>query len=228
MATLKGCLRTFVVGFLIIEIFCLPDSARGQAIGFQPVPAVFPSGSILNVTPAVSADRRYVRMSLDVGFSQLTGFTTYSVPAAVSGGGAGMFGPIGGFGGAIAPGGLGGANGLHSTGLGQLGGPTVAEAAPGFAAGLPAGDPFEQARQGDSASSFPAPAGFSQEEKPRTHNPQANIARSRRRGALPRNTWSNHAESTRVRPHPPGTTKLCRRVLRRLSLGSLIFEPGPR
>ena len=210
MATLMACFRIFVVGFLIVELFCLVDSARGQAIGFQPVPAVFPSGSILNVTPAVSADRRYVRMSLDVSFSQLTGFTTYSVPAAVSGGGAGMLGPLGGFGGAIAPGGIGGANGLHSTGLG---GPTVAAAAPGFAAGLPAGDPFEQARQGLSASSLPASAGFSQEEKPRTHIPQANLARSQRRGGSskkhavkPRRKYASSALSGNQQALPEGFT----------------------
>ena len=52
-----------LVGFLTMEVLHLEVSARGQAIGFQPIPAPFPSGTILDVTPAVSADRRYVRLS---------------------------------------------------------------------------------------------------------------------------------------------------------------------
>ena len=105
MRTMKGCFRALLVGFLMMEVLHLELSARGQAIGFQPVPQAFPSGSILDVTPAISADRRYVRMSINASFSVLNGFTNYSVPAAVSGGGAGMNGLMGGIGGA---GGLGG------------------------------------------------------------------------------------------------------------------------
>jgi len=182
MRTMKGCLRALLVGFLTMEVSHLEVSARGQAIGFQPIPAPFPSGAILDATPAVSADRRYVRMSLGVSFSVLNGFTNYSVPAAVSGGGANMNGPIGGLGGAGGVGGLGGDNGVHSVGLG---GPTVAGAAPGLVFGPPTGDPFEQALRSPSAVSLPATSSLSQEEKPRARvrNPQASLARSQRRGA---------------------------------------------
>ena len=72
---------------------------------------------MLDVTPAVSADRRYVRMTLGVNFNELIGFTTYQVPAAVSGGGAGMNGPLGGLLGG--GGGLGGAGGLGGGGGGR-------------------------------------------------------------------------------------------------------------
>jgi len=189
MRTMKGCLRALLLGFLTLVVSNFEVSARGQAIGFQPTVAPFPSGSILDVTPAVSADRRYVRMSLAPNFSVLNGFTNYSVPAAVSGGGANMNGPIGGAGGLGA---LGGGNGIRSVGLG---GPTVAEAAPGLVFGQPAGDPFEQALRSPSAASLPASASLSQEEKPRAraHNPQTSVARSKR----------NHRQistSTRSRP----------------------------
>jgi len=179
---MKGCLRALLAGFLTMLVSHFEVSARGQAIGFQPIPAPFPSGAILDVTPAVSADRRYVRMSLGVSFSELNGFTTYSVPAAVSGGGANMNGPIGGIGGAGGLGALGGANGIRSVGLG---GPTVAGAAPGLVFGPPAGDPFEQALGSPSAASLPASSSVSQEEKPRARarNSQTNLARSQRRGA---------------------------------------------
>jgi hypothetical protein len=189
---MKACLRALLVCFLMIQLLQLEASVRGQAIGFQPVPAAFPNGPFLNVTPAVSADRRYVRMSLDVSFNVLNGFTTYTVPAAVSGGGAGMIPRLGGLGGAGGLGAAGGANGIRSVGLG---GPTVAGAAPGLVIGQPAGDPFEQALRSPQAVSLPASPSFSQEEMPRTRagNPQASLARSRQRGA----TRPQHAVKTR-------------------------------
>ncbi len=179
MRTANGCLGTLLVGFMTMLVAHFEVTARGQAIGFQPTVAPFPSGSILVVTPAVSADRRYVRMSLDASFSELNGFTNYSAPAAVSGGGANMNGPIGGMGGAGGLGALGGAGGLRSVGLG---GPAVAAEAPGLVFGPPAGEPFEQALQNPSAARLPAASSLSQEEKPRAQarNTQANRARSHR------------------------------------------------
>lgn len=192
MRTMKGCLRALLLGILMTEVLHLEVSAWGQAIGFQPVPAPFPSGTILDVTPAVSADRRYVRLSLNPTFSVLNGFTNYTVPAAVSGGGAGMNGAIGGLGGAGGLGALGGGNGVRSVGLG---GPTVAGAAPGLILGTPAGDPFEQALRSPPAVSLPASPSVSQEEKPRTQagNSQASAPRSQRRGA----SRPQHAIKTR-------------------------------
>jgi hypothetical protein len=60
----------------------------------------------MSATPVVSVDRRYVRLGVSPFFTGLQGFDTFSVPAAVGGGGlgglggglgfAGMDGPIDG------------------------------------------------------------------------------------------------------------------------------------
>lgn len=73
--------------------FFLPDLAHGQGIG------VISDGLALDVTPTVSADRRYARLGLNAGFSTVNGFQTFPVPAAVNGGGAGGFGAVAGGGG---------------------------------------------------------------------------------------------------------------------------------
>lgn len=208
---MKGCLHALLVGFLTMELGHLEVSARGQAIGFQPIPAPFPSGAILDVTPAVSADRRYVRMSLGVSFSELSGFTTYSVPAAVSGGGAGMNGPIGGIGGAGGLGGLGGANSVRSVGLG---GPTVAGAAPGLVFGPPAGDPFKQALRGPSAVCLPASSSLSLSQEESLGLELAihkQASHDRNGGGHPGlNARSKRVGSLRGRPRQMGS-KRCRR-----------------
>ena len=85
---------------------CWVSSAKGQ-VAFIPGISSFPSGATLGVTPSVSSDRRYVRMTLNAQFSDLEGFDTASIPAAVSGGGIG-----GGAGGN-----LGGAGGFRSMGV---------------------------------------------------------------------------------------------------------------
>jgi type II secretory pathway component GspD/PulD (secretin) len=59
------------------------------SVAFLPVPAPFPNGVTLNVTPVVSADRRYVRMTLSPFFTAIQSFDQISVPAAVGGSGLG-------------------------------------------------------------------------------------------------------------------------------------------
>lgn len=59
------------------------------AVAFTPQISTFPDGVQLFVTPVVSADRRYVRMSLSPFFTTFLGFDTFSIPAAVGGGGLG-------------------------------------------------------------------------------------------------------------------------------------------
>ena len=59
------------------------------AVAFSPTPAAINDGVFLNVTPIVSADRRYVRMTLTPNFTTVEGFATFVVPAAVGGGGIG-------------------------------------------------------------------------------------------------------------------------------------------
>ncbi len=64
-------------------------------VAFQPVVSAFPNGVSLQATPVVSADRRYVRMTLNPQFNALEGFDTVPVPAAVGGGFGGGFRNVG-------------------------------------------------------------------------------------------------------------------------------------
>jgi hypothetical protein len=219
MRRVKGCLRALVGGFLTIAGTNLDDPALGQAIGFQPIPAPLPSGAMLDVTPAVSADRRYVRLGINVSFNEISGFTTYSVPAAVSGGGAGMNGLIGGLGGAGGPGGLGGNIGARSVGLG---GPAAAGAAPGLVFGSPAGDPFEQALSDPAAVSSPSTPSLSREEQLRSRNrsPETTLARSKRRASSrPKPMLNTRGKSTRPTPSNP------ERTLPELPISDFPFDP---
>jgi type II secretory pathway component GspD/PulD (secretin) len=59
------------------------------AVAFQPQIQTFPDGVQMFVTPVVSADRRYVRMSMSPFFTTFLGFDTFEIPAAVGGGGLG-------------------------------------------------------------------------------------------------------------------------------------------
>jgi type II secretory pathway component GspD/PulD (secretin) len=59
------------------------------AVAFQPQIQTFPDGVQLFVTPVVSADRRYVRMSLSPIFTTFLQFDNFVIPAAVGGGGLG-------------------------------------------------------------------------------------------------------------------------------------------
>lgn len=78
--------------------FAVEARAQGGAIAYQPNVGAILDGAALSVTPVVSADRRYVRMTLNPYFNTVNGFSTYSSQlGAVSGGGfAGMGGAIGG------------------------------------------------------------------------------------------------------------------------------------
>jgi hypothetical protein len=93
-------------GLITLGIQGLVPHARGQAIAFEPVIGLAPTGSTLTVTPVVSADRRYVRLSVTPFFNVVNGFSTFGIPGAVSGGpsvNAGMNGVIGGDGSGINP-----------------------------------------------------------------------------------------------------------------------------
>jgi hypothetical protein len=100
---------------LLAGLSMAPGQAKGQAVAFQPNPAAILDGVSLSATPVVSADRRYVRLSLSPLFQSVQGFQTFPVPGAIAGGGNG--GGLGGGG----LGGLGG-GGLGAGGLGGAGG----------------------------------------------------------------------------------------------------------
>jgi hypothetical protein len=127
-------------GLVLAALGCLcalSSSADAQAVAFAPTVSAFPNGVTLNVTPVVSADRRYVRMTVNPLFTGLLGFDTIAVPAAVSGGGIGVGG--GGLGGGLGGLGLGGGlGGGAAGGGGGLGGGFRSVAVPGgsFVAGM--------------------------------------------------------------------------------------------
>ena len=58
-----------VLGLLLASGQCFESVAWGQgAVAFQPGIGFVPDGATLNVTPVVSADRRYVRLSVNPYF----------------------------------------------------------------------------------------------------------------------------------------------------------------
>jgi hypothetical protein len=89
------------LGLVTLAIQGADSPARGQAVAFIPIPAPAFNGQTVTVTPAVSADRRYVRLSVNPYFNVINGFSTFSTQlGAVGGGGggalnAGMNGVIG-------------------------------------------------------------------------------------------------------------------------------------
>jgi hypothetical protein len=76
----------------------LQSPAKAQ-IAYTPQIGAIPTGATMTVTPAVSADRRYVRLSVNAFFNDLNNIQTFSFPGGAVGGG-----NFGGFGGAIAAG----------------------------------------------------------------------------------------------------------------------------
>ncbi|CAN5911389.1 hypothetical protein BH23PLA1_BH23PLA1_31280 [soil metagenome] len=64
----------------------IPQVQAG-AVAFQPVIEQIPDGVTLNVTPVVTADRRYVRLTLAPTFTVIQGVDTFSFGAGAVGGG---------------------------------------------------------------------------------------------------------------------------------------------
>jgi type II secretory pathway component GspD/PulD (secretin) len=87
VTTFNGANATIInttTRFYIAQL--IPILAAG-AVAYQPVPAALPDGVIFNVTPVVSADRRYVRMTLNPFFQTFIEFQTFSFPTGAVGGG---------------------------------------------------------------------------------------------------------------------------------------------
>ncbi len=74
----------FVTRNLVTSV--IPQVQAG-AVAFQPVIEQIPDGVTLNVTPVVTADRRYVRLTLAPSFTVIQGVDTFSFGAGAVGGG---------------------------------------------------------------------------------------------------------------------------------------------
>jgi hypothetical protein len=108
------------LGLILVAGHGFEPVARGQAIAYTPQVGFVPNGSTLSVTPAVSADRRYVRLTVNPYFNTVNGFTNYTAPlGAVGGGGAGGFAGMNGLigGGGNVGGGMGGAAAAGQMGM---------------------------------------------------------------------------------------------------------------
>ena len=89
VTTFNGAAATILNAELQWYVAALTPIVGPGSVAFVPTPAPLPNGVFLTVTPVVSADRRYVRMTLTPTFNTIQGFTTIQVPAAVGGSGLG-------------------------------------------------------------------------------------------------------------------------------------------
>jgi hypothetical protein len=150
-----------VVG--MVSFLLLAGSSQSHAqIAYVPGIGFIPSGQTMTVTPAVSADRRYVRIGVNAFFNALNGFQTISFPGGAVGGG-NFGGAIGGFGGV--GGGVGGFGGGFGAGGGVVGG--------GGFAGM--NGPITPGTMADGDSAFPGSGNASGYDGP----PGGALARSR-------------------------------------------------
>ena len=105
MTTIGTFRRVAALGMLIAAGAGFGASAKGQ-VAFAPQVGSILDGVDLQATPVVSADRRYVRMTLSPYFNTVNGFTTYSGQLGAVGGGGfggGALGAGGGFAGMNGP-----------------------------------------------------------------------------------------------------------------------------
>ncbi len=89
VTTFNGASATIVNAQLQWYVAQLTPIVGPGSVAFVPTPAPLPNGVTLTVTPVVSADRRYVRLTISPLFNTIAGFTTINVPAAVGGSGLG-------------------------------------------------------------------------------------------------------------------------------------------
>jgi type II secretory pathway component GspD/PulD (secretin) len=89
VTTFNGAAASILSANVINYVQSLFPIVGAGAVAFVPTPAQINDGVFMFATPVVSADRRYVRMTLTPTFTTFTGFDTISVPGAVGGGGLG-------------------------------------------------------------------------------------------------------------------------------------------
>jgi type II secretory pathway component GspD/PulD (secretin) len=113
----NGQLGTIVSALIRPFVVSVIPIATGLVVGFQPVIQTIPDGAVLTVRAVISADRRYVRLSVSPQFTNITDVFTFSFI-----GGGGNIGVAGaaGTGGGLGAVGLGG--GGQQGGIGQQGG----------------------------------------------------------------------------------------------------------
>lgn len=160
MTGIKQVLRFAAVGVVAASAWAWgtarPACAQGAAIAYEPVVNWYLNGAALTATPVVSADRRYVRMTLNPYFSTVNGFTTYSAQlGAVSGGGV-VGGGAGGFGGG-GGGGAGGFAGMNGA-VGGMNGPIGGGRGAGFPSARPLTANNASYLAGDFATQVSPPA----------------------------------------------------------------------
>ena len=146
-------------------------------VAYQPSVGTIADGVSLNATPVVSADRRYVRLSLNPSFQTVDGFKNIAIPFAASGLGSGT--GAGAAAGALAGAGFPGAGGLRSVGVPMgMNGPVVGG---GMGSTTPAGQshfgayPLDQGYVADEDAWSPI--------SPRTRSARSKAARSKKAAA---------------------------------------------
>ena len=89
VTTFNGANATLTNAEVQYYIASLTPVIGPGAVAFNPNPQPLNDGVTLSVTPVVSADRRYVRLSLAPNFQTINGLQSFPVTAAVGGGGLG-------------------------------------------------------------------------------------------------------------------------------------------
>jgi hypothetical protein len=101
-----------ILGLVPVLVQSLGTDTLGQAVAFTPNIAAAPTGQTMTVTPVVSPDRRYVRLSVNPFFNVINGFSSFTTPLGAVSGAGGVGGGAGGLGG----------GGLRAVGVGAGGG----------------------------------------------------------------------------------------------------------
>lgn len=198
-------IRTALVVLTLLVFFA--PSADAQAVAFAPVIGSAPDGVFLPVTPVVTADRRYVRLSLSPMFFGFDHFDTFIVPAAVGGGGAGGLGG-GGLGG-LGGGGLGGLGGGGAGGGGGNVGGRAVVGGGGVAVGM---DEF--------GNFLPAP-GFAGQ------SPEFGYGSASFPTALPRGNYRNRQGTLTARATPARNAPVANRTARTRARTAKTRRPAP-
>jgi type II secretory pathway component GspD/PulD (secretin) len=89
VTTFNGAIAFITTGQRQFYIASVTPVVGPGSVAFVPQISNINNGVSLSVTPVVTADRRYVRLSLSPNFTTINGFTNFSVPAAVGGSGLG-------------------------------------------------------------------------------------------------------------------------------------------